>query len=63
MIVKELDDINFKDVKENDWFYNAVEYAYKNGLMKGKSEDTFEPNATLTRAELAQVLYNMRDDV
>ncbi len=63
MIVKELGDINFKDVKENDWFYNAVEYAYKNGLMKGKSEDTFEPNATLTRAELAQVLYNMRDDV
>ena len=48
----------FKDVKEDKWYYKAVQHAYNAGFMNGTGEDTFEPEATLTRAELAQALVN-----
>lgn len=48
----------FKDVSENEWYFTAVQHAYNAGFMNGTSEDTFEPEATLTRAELAQALVN-----
>lgn len=47
----------FKDVKETDWFYDAVKYVHENGLFNGVAEDTFAPNAELTRAMLVTVLY------
>ena len=43
-------EMNFVDVNTGDWFYDAVEYVYTNGLMEGTSTRTFEPNATMTRA-------------
>ena len=46
----------FKDVKETDWFYSAVEYANKNGLFAGTSETTFSPSAPMTRQMLWTVL-------
>ena len=51
--------ISFKDMKESDWFYDAVSYAVENGLMSGMSEDIFAPNTPLTREMLAVVLYNV----
>ena len=48
----------FKDVKEDKWYYKAVQHAYNAGFMNGTGDDTFEPEATLTRAELAQALVN-----
>ncbi|WP_302382942.1 S-layer homology domain-containing protein [Anaerotignum lactatifermentans] len=56
---EETETISFKDVKENDWFYEAVSYAVENGLMNGMSEDVFAPNTPLTREMLAVVLYNV----
>lgn len=56
---KETETISFKDVKESDWFYEAVSYAVENGLMSGMSEDIFAPNTPLTREMLAVVLYNV----
>ncbi len=56
----------FKDVAEDKWYYKAVQHAYNAGFMNGTSEDTFEPEQTLTRAELAQALVNFAkkiDDV
>jgi len=47
------------DVPVGSWYYNAVEYMYKNGMMSGTSPTTFGPNANLSRAMLAQVLYNL----
>lgn len=49
----------FKDVPENEWYYKAVQHVYNAGLMNGTSADTFEPEKTLTRAEMAQVLVNL----
>lgn len=56
---EETEAISFKDVKESDWFYEAVSYAVENGLMSGMSEDIFAPNTPLTREMLAVVLYNV----
>ena len=57
--IKEPETISFLDVKESDWFYDAVSYAVENGLMSGMSEDIFAPNTPLTREMLVVVLYNV----
>ena len=57
--IKEPETISFKDVKESDWFYEAVSYAVENGLMSGMSEDIFAPNTPLTREMLAVILWNL----
>lgn len=41
----------------SDWFAPSVQYVYDNGLMKGTAPARFEPNGTLTRAQIAQILY------
>lgn len=49
----------FKDVPENAWYKEAIDYVVEKGYMKGVSEDEFKPDSPLTRAQLAQVLYNL----
>ena len=49
----------FTDVKSGDWFYDAVKYAYENGLMNGTSETIFAPNGTMNRAMIVTVLYRL----
>ena len=51
--------INFTDVKESDWFYEAVKFAVEKGLFKGTGETTFSPHQPMTRAMLVTVLYNL----
>jgi hypothetical protein len=48
----------FDDVPANAWYTPYVEYVYDNGLMNGTSAYTFSPDAPLTRAMLATILYN-----
>ena len=47
----------FNDIKETDWWINAVQYAYDNNIMAGTGE-SFKPNNKLTREQFVQVLYN-----
>lgn len=49
----------FADVRENDWFYHNVEYAYLNSLFSGTSATTFAPNTPMTRGMLVTVLGRM----
>ena len=49
----------FTDVRESDWFYEDVAFAYENGLFAGTSDTTFSPNASMTRAMLVTVLYRL----
>ncbi len=49
----------YNDVDVDDWFYGAAEYAYNNGIMSGMGATQFAPNINLSRAMLAQILYNM----
>ena len=53
----ELVEMTFTDVNSNAWYYDAVKYAFDNGLMNGTGATTFEPNTNLTRAMLVTVLY------
>ena len=49
----------FLDVMEDDWYYAAVEFVYKNGIYNGTSVNTFSPNDEMTRGMLVTTLYNI----
>lgn len=49
-------ELSFGDVSEGAWYYDCVAYVCGRGLMDGSSADTFEPNATLTRAMVWAIL-------
>ena len=53
--------LKFADnVDSSAWYYNEVNKAAELGLMNGYAEtDLFGPNDTITRAQVAQVLFNM----
>ncbi len=52
----------FHDVTEGDWFYDAVRYAYENGLMDGVGDSLFAPNSQTTRAQLVTILYRLEGE-
>ncbi|MBQ3901356.1 MAG: S-layer homology domain-containing protein, partial [Clostridia bacterium] len=47
----------FKDVKPGKWYTEAVDYVYTYELMNGMTDDTFAPNADMSRAMLVTVLW------
>ncbi|MGN0267255.1 MAG: S-layer homology domain-containing protein, partial [Lachnospiraceae bacterium] len=47
----------FVDVSESKYYYNAVLWAYENGITVGKDETHFAPDKTCTRAEVVTFLY------
>lgn len=49
----------FRDVSQGQWYYEAVDYAYRNGIMSGESATRFSPNTNVTRAQMCQILYNL----
>ena len=49
--------IPFTDVSAEDWYYNGIAFCYTNKISNGQSPDTFNPNANITREELATMLY------
>ncbi len=52
----------FRDVKDDDWFKDAVLYNVKEGLFSGKTKDTFAPNDIITRGMIATVLYRLEGE-
>lgn len=49
----------FYDVRPGDWFYDAVIWAYENGIMDGMDIGWFQPDGTVSRAMAVTVLYRM----
>lgn len=47
------------DVKPTAWYYKAIEDCMAKGLFSGTGKDTFTPNGIVTRAQMAQILWNM----
>jgi len=47
----------FKDVKKNDWFYDAVMWAVREDVTSGTSYNTFSPGATCTRGQMVTFLW------
>lgn len=51
--------VSFRDVAPTAWYYDAVGYVSRKGIMSGVGNGSFSPETTLTRAQLCQILYNM----
>ena len=52
------DALPFTDVKEGEWYSDAVAYTYAAGLMNGTGDGTkFSPMMNLTRGMVVTVLY------
>ncbi|NLV86464.1 MAG: polysaccharide deacetylase family protein [Clostridiales bacterium] len=47
---------SFADVPEGQWYSQAVGWAYKNGYIKGISENSFAPNEYITREQFYTIL-------
>ena len=44
----------FEDVGESHWAYPYIDDLYQRGVIKGKTETTFAPHETVTRAQFAR---------
>lgn len=47
----------FEDVEEDSYYYDAVLWAYEQGITEGTSATTFSPDASCTRAQMAFFLW------
>ena len=51
----------FEDVTADDWFNTAVSTLAKLGVVEGRTETTFVPNASITRAEFATMFARLAE--
>ncbi len=60
-ILEALPDASFPytDVEKGTPIYNAVSHFYKNNILAGETETTFGVDSALTKADLAEALYNL----
>jgi len=49
----------FTDIEEGSWYYDAVMYAYANGLVNGVTPTTFDPQGGMTRGMFVTILGRM----
>lgn len=54
---KSTTDVNFSDVKANDWFNEAVKWGVKQGIFNGYRDATFKANNSVSRQEFAVIMY------
>jgi len=52
----------FSDVSTTDWFFKSVQWAYEKGVATG-SDGKFNPNASITRQDIAVMLARYADKV
>lgn len=50
---------NMTDIPSGSWYESAVRYCLNNNYMNGESETKFNPNGTVSRAQMVQVLFNL----
>jgi exopolysaccharide biosynthesis protein len=49
---------SFKDVSASKWYNPYVNWAYENGIVSGYENNTFQPERSVTRQELAKMVTN-----
>lgn len=49
--------VNFRDVAQNAYYYDAVQWAVEKGITEGTSATTFSPDASCTRAQMVTFLW------
>ena len=60
-IAKEVKNL-FDDVSSKHWGFHFINFVNNKGIMIGKSQLQFEPEASLTRAELATIISRVIED-
>ncbi|QXM05260.1 S-layer homology domain-containing protein [Crassaminicella indica] len=54
-------EVPFTDVAKDAWYYSYVGAAYKNGIIRGRSNTIFDPNGNITREEMAVIVAKVLD--
>ena len=57
VVFKDATVVPFTDVPADKYYYNAVQWAVKNGITNGTSETTFSPNEPCTRSQVVTFLW------
>lgn len=52
-------DVNFEDVQEKDWFYDAIVTTVTKGWFSGTSSTSFSPHMITSRGMIVTLLYRM----
>ena len=52
----------FTDVSKDSVYYNAILWAVENGITKGTTDTTFDPNAVCTRGQIVTFLFRASGD-
>ena len=47
----------FSDVSPSEWYYDAIEWAEKSGIVNGYGDGRFGPNEPVTREQLVTIFY------
>ena len=53
----------FTDVKANQWYSNAITWAYNTKVVNGTSATTFAPNGNITREAFATIIYRYAKEI
>ena len=54
-------DIDENALPEHEWYHDGVAYCLRNKFIQGDENKFFNPDKTITWAELLQILYNMEE--
>ena len=54
-----IDTVPFTDVKADAYYYDALCWAYENGIVNGMSKDSFAPDGVCTRAQIVAMLWRV----
>lgn len=49
-------ELPFKDVSKDKWYYKSISSVYENGLINGKSNTSFDPEGYITREEISKII-------
>ncbi len=52
----------FSDMKSAEWAKKAVYALYEKGIVSGRSENTFDPNTNITRAEFVKLIVLIKNN-
>lgn len=58
-------EVNFKDISKDAWYYQEISVASEAGYMVGYPDNTMKPNQPITRQEVARVvgvIKNLQED-
>lgn len=56
-------EVSFTDVKDGQWYTEAIAWAASNGVVNGRGNGKFDPNGNVTRQEFCAILYRYADKI